>query len=163
MEQTLVRIMKLRLRLAACFLFLGPLLIFAAVKDPLFDEHADANKEIQVAVTQATRAHKNIVLDFGANWCEDCHVLDAQMEKPELARLIKANYVVVDIDVGRFDKNLDLAEKYHVPLKMGVPALAVLDSHGKLLYSQEHGEFEGARRMTFEDFSTFFEKWKPKK
>ncbi|HLY60255.1 MAG TPA: thioredoxin family protein [Terriglobia bacterium] len=155
--------MKLRLHLAACFVFLGPALIFAAYKDPLFDEKADANKEIQAAITQATRAHKNVVLDFGAKWCEDCHVLDAQMEKPELSRLIKANYVVVDIDVGRFDKNLDLAEKYHVPLKMGVPALAVLDSHGKLLYSQERGEFEGARRMKFEDFKAFFERCKPKK
>ena len=155
--------MKLPMRLMACFVFLGAVVLLAAFKDPLFDEKADANKQIQAAIAQATREGKNIILDFGANWCGDCHSLDAQMEKPELARLIKANYVVVEIDVGRFDKNLDLAEKYHVPLNKGVPALAVLDSHGKLLYSQEHGEFEGARRMKFEDFKTFFEQWKPKK
>lgn len=155
--------MKLRMRLVACLVFLGLVILSTAFKDPLFVEKADAGKQIQAAIAQATREGKNIILDFGANWCLDCHILDSQMEKPELARLIKADFVVVDIDVGKFDKNLDLAEKYHVPLKMGVPALAILDSHGKLLYSQEHGEFEGARRMTYEDFKTFFEQWRPKK
>jgi len=155
--------MKLCIRLTASLVFLGAVILLAAFKDPLFDEKADANKQVQAAIAQATREGKNIILDFGANWCGDCHFLDAQMEKPELAGLIKANYVVVDIDVGKFDKNLDLAEKYHVPLSKGIPALAVLDSHGKLLYSQEHGEFESARRMKFEDFKTFFEQWKPKK
>ena len=155
--------MKLPMRLAACLVFLSTVVVFAAFKDPLFDEKADAGKDIQAAIAQATRESKHVILDFGANWCLDCHILEAQMEKPELAPLIKANYVVVEIDVGRYDKNLDLAGKYHVPLDKGVPALAVLDSHGKLLYSQEHGEFEGARRMKFEDFKAFFEQWKPKK
>lgn len=155
--------MKVPMRLVTCLIFFGAVILSAAFKDPLFDEKANAGKEIQAAITQAPREGKNIILDFGANWCLDCHILDAQMEKAELARLIKANYVVVDIDVGRYDKNLDLAEKYHVPLNKGIPALAVLDSHGKLLYSQEHGEFEGARRMTYEDFKAFFEQWKPKK
>jgi len=35
------------------------------------------------------------------------------------------------------DANLEIAEKYGVPLHKGVPALAVLDEHGALLYSQK--------------------------
>jgi thiol:disulfide interchange protein len=163
MEKIQERIMRLLIRLLACIVFLSPVLVSPAFIDPLFDEKADANKEIQAAIVQATREGKNIILDFGANWCLDCQIIESQMEKPELARLIKANYVEVDIDVERLDKKLDLAGKYRVLLNKGVPALAVLDSHGKLLYSQEHYEFEGARRMTFEDFKAFFEKWKPKK
>jgi thiol:disulfide interchange protein len=134
-----------------------------ASSDIIFDEKADARKQVRAAIVRASHERKNVVLDFGANWCEDCHVLEAQMEKPELASLIGGNFIVVNLDVGRFDKNLDLARKYHVPLKKGVPALAVLDSHGKLLYSQEQGEFENARHMTFESIKAFFEQWKPKR
>ena len=133
-----------------------------AASETIYDEKADAHKLISAAITEAARSRKNIVLDFGANWCGDCHALDAEMRKPELASLIEKNYVVVHVDVGRFDKNLDLARKYGVPLKKGIPALAVLDPHGKLLYAQDQGQFEDARHLEYESFKAFFEQWKPK-
>ena len=133
-----------------------------AASETIYDEKADAHKLISAAVSEAARSRKNIVLDFGANWCGDCHALDAEMRKPELASLIEKNYVVVHVGVGRFDKNLDLARKYGVPLKKGIPALAVLDPHGKLLYAQDQGQFEDARHMEYESFKAFFEQWRPK-
>jgi thioredoxin 1 len=84
------------------------------------------------------------------------------MHQPGLASLIERNYVVVKIDVGRFDKNVALAEKYHVPLEHGIPALAVLDPHSTLLHAQEQGEFANARQMDSDAFKAFFEQWKPK-
>ncbi|MGH9430697.1 MAG: thioredoxin family protein [Terriglobia bacterium] len=128
----------------------------------LYDESADAHQLIAAALTQVAHSRKNIVLDFGANWCWDCHVLESKMEKPGLAPLVERNFVVVKINVGKFDKNLDLARKYHVPLKYGIPALAVLDSRGRLLYAQDHGQFEDARHMRSPAFKEFFEKWKPR-
>ncbi len=130
--------------------------------ESIYDEKADARKQIAESIKQASKEHKNILLDFGANWCGDCHALENQMRKPELAELIRGNYVVVNVDVGRFDKNLDIAEKYGVPLKKGIPALAVLDRQGKLLYVQDQGQFEDARHLSYEDIKAFFEQWKPK-
>ena len=46
------------------------------------------------------------------------------------------------MDIGEGDKNQDLMKEYEVPPERGIPAAAVLDSEGKLLYSQKHGEFE---------------------
>ena len=136
-----------------------------AASEPLYDEQADARKLIAAAIKMASKpgkAAKNIVLDFGANWCFDCHVLEEQMHKPDLASVIEKSFVIVKIDVGRYDKNLDLAEKYGVPLKQGIPALVVLDSRGKVLYVQDQGQFEDARHMSFESIKAFFEQWKPK-
>jgi thioredoxin len=130
--------------------------------EPIYDESVDAGQAIRAAVRQASRHHRHIILVFGANWCADCHALDRAMHRPELASLIERNYVVVKIDVGRFDKNVALAEKHHVPLEHGIPALAILDPHGKLLHAQEQGEFADARRMDSEAFQAFFEQWKPK-
>jgi len=85
------------------------------------------------------------------------------MHKDELAALIAKSYVIVEVDVGKYDKNLDLAEKYKIPVKNGIPALAVLDPHGSLLYAMDQGQFADARHMSYESIKAFFEQWRPKK
>jgi len=133
-----------------------------AADNPIYDESANAHQQVAAAIAEATKSGKNVVLDFGANWCGDCHALDAQMHSPDLAPMIEKNYVVVHVDVGRFTKNQDLAKKYNVPLNKGIPALAILDSHGNLLFSQSQGEFEDARHLGHAAFTQFFDRWKPK-
>jgi thioredoxin 1 len=121
----------------------------------------DAHGEIKQALTRAAREHKNVLIVFGANWCYDCHVLDLAFQRPDLAGVLQRNYEVVHIDVGQGDKNQDIMEQYQVPMKRGIPALAVLDGKGKLLYSQQGGEFEKARSLAPSDLMAFLEKWKP--
>jgi thiol:disulfide interchange protein len=98
---------------------------------------------------------------FGANWCYDCHVLDTAFHRSDLAPVLTANYEVVHVDIGRGEKNQDLMTKYEVPMKRGIPGLAVLDADGKLVYSQKNGEFEKARALTPDDFLAFLNQWKP--
>ncbi len=147
-------------RVLALFLLAG---VTRAADQPPYDEQADAGQQIATAIKEASKAQKNIVLVFGANWCGDCRALEAQMHKDELAALIATNYEVVKIDVGRFTKNRDLGEKYHMPLRHGIPALAVLDPGGRLLYAMDQGQFSDARSMSYESIKEFFVKWEPKK
>jgi len=134
-----------------------------AAEQPPYDEKADARQQIEAAIAEASKAQKNVILVFGANWCGDCRALDAQMHKDELAALIAANYEVVKVDVGRFNKNGDIGDKYHVPLRHGIPALAVLDPGGKLLFAMDQGQFSDARHMSYEGIREFFVKWEPKR
>ena len=127
----------------------------------VYDEKADAHHDLAAALATAPASHKNIVLVFGANWCADCRALDAQMHNPELASMIEQNFVLVKINVGRFDKNSDVCEQYAVPIKNGIPTVAVLDPHGKLLYAMDQGQFADARHMSYESIKAFFDKWKP--
>ena len=126
----------------------------------IYDETADAHADVRNALSTAAREHKRVILDFGGNWCGDCQILDIYFHQQPNDVLLNANYVLVDIDIGRYDHNTDLATQYDVPLKRGVPALAVLDSHGKLLFSQENKEFENMRNMKPEDVTAFLNKWK---
>jgi thioredoxin 1 len=128
---------------------------------PVYDEKADAHHDVAAAISSAENSKRNVVLIFGANWCPDCRALNTQMRKPALAALIAGNYVIVEIDLGRYTKNLDLAEQYHVPIKRGIPALAVLDSHGRLLYAMDQGQFADARSMSYESIEAFFKRWEP--
>ena len=152
--------LKAPIRFLLLFLLAG---VLFADDQPPYDEKADAHQLIAAAIAEASKAQKNIILVFGANWCGDCRALNMQMHKDELAALLAANYEVVKIDVGQFNKNKDIGAKYHVPLRHGIPALAVLDPSGNLLYAMDQGQFSNARNMSYESIRDFFVKWEPKK
>ena len=127
----------------------------------LYPPPEEAQSEISTALAAAAKQHKRVILVFGGNWCYDCHVLDTTFRSKEFAPIVNANYIVIHINVGNYDANLDLAEKYEIPLKKGVPSLAILDPDGKLLVSQKNGEFESTTRIGPEDVLEFLKKWKP--
>ena len=68
---------------------------------------------------------------------------------------------MVHVDIGEGNKNQALMKDFQVPMQKGIPALAVLESTGKLVVSQKNGEFENARAMTAEALLEFLNKWKP--
>ena len=76
---------------------------------------------------------------------------------------MKESFVLVHVDIGEGDKNLDLLKKYKTPLEKGVPAVAILGGDGSLLYSSGDGEFEAARRMMKKDLVAFLQGWKENK
>ena len=127
----------------------------------IYNERADARAEIKEALKKAVAEHKRVIVVFGANWCYDCHVLDTAFHRADLAPILAASYEVVHVYIGRGEKNQDLMMQYEVPMKRGIPGLAVLDADGKLIYSQKNGEFENARALAPEDFLAFLNKWKP--
>jgi len=66
------------------------------------------------------------------------------------------------VNVGNYDQNIDLAQKYQIPLKKGVPSIAILDPDGTLVFSQKQGEFESTVKLGPEDLLQFLKQWKPK-
>jgi thiol:disulfide interchange protein len=131
-----------------------------AVKKHLYSAEADPKADIAAALQQASLEHKRVILSFGGDWCGDCQVLDIYLHQSPNVDLFEKNFILVHIDIGHFDKNLDIPEKYNIPLKKGVPALAVLDSDGKLLYSQQDAEFGDMRYMYSNSVTDFLNKWK---
>lgn len=127
----------------------------------IYPPDADAHAEIKEALATAARVHKRVLLVFGASWCYDCHVLDLAFHRDDLASVVEKNYEVVHVDIGEGDKNQDLMKQYQVPMDKGIPAIAVLDTDGKLLYSQKNGEFEKARALDSATLLAFLNKWKP--
>jgi len=126
------------------------LLLFACASQaapPSYDEAADAKAQIRVALDEAAVAKVPVLVVFGANWCADCKVLDMAFKTGPSAPLIQKSFRVVKVDVGRFDKNVDVAESYGVPLKNGIPAVAVLSAQGKVVYATRAGELADARNM----------------
>ena len=126
----------------------------------IYPDPSQGAADIAAALKTAAADHKRVILDFGGNWCTDCYVLDFYFHDATNRPLLEADYVLVHVNIGRMDANLDIASLYQIPLNRGVPALAVLDSHGKLLYSQKSGEFEAMRGMQSSAVTAFLNSWK---
>jgi len=150
------------------FLYLPPLAIALTLSahasdQVIYPSPEQAKADLASGLKAAAAGHKNVILDFGGNWCGDCHVLDIYFHDPANKPLLDGNFVLIHINIGHMDENVDIAERYQIPLAKGVPALAVLDEHGKLLYSQRTGEFEAMRRMDISSVTSFLLQWKPAK
>lgn len=121
----------------------------AQAAGPLYPETSRAEADVKAALARAAKDGKRVLVDFGGNWCGDCKVLDINLRKPENAALLARKYELVHVNVG--DKgitdNFTIAERYGIQLKKGVPALAVLESDGRVVHAQRSGEFADMRSM----------------
>ncbi|HEX3847435.1 MAG TPA: thioredoxin family protein [Steroidobacteraceae bacterium] len=132
-----------------------------AAQPDIYPSSSRAHADLTAALAAAAASHKRVIVDFGGNWCTDCHVLDLYFHDAANRPLLDAGYVLVHVNIGRRDENLDIAARYRIPLGKGVPALALLDEHGKLLLSQKGGEFEDMRHMSSASVTEFLTHWKP--
>jgi|GEM_PF-180420 len=132
------------------------------VENQLYPPVAEAQADLDAAEKRAAASGRHVLVVFGANWCYDCHVLDAALASPEFAALT-APYERVEVNVGDLGQdNLELAKRMGVDISKGVPALAVLDAQGKVLVAQAQGEFQDARTLQADALKTFLQAWRPK-
>jgi thiol:disulfide interchange protein len=130
-------------------------------KRQIYVESADPKVSIATGLAQAKREHKRVLLAFGGDWCGDCQVLDIYFHQKENRDLLEKNFVLVHVWVPEsLDKNNDVGLKYGVPITKGVPALAVLDADGRVLYSQKTGQFNSMRNMDPGSVNAFLTRWK---
>ncbi|HEY4446832.1 MAG TPA: thioredoxin family protein [Steroidobacteraceae bacterium] len=140
-------------------LAIGAVAAHSAERD-IYPDPAQAKIDLAAALDAAAATHKRVILDFGGNWCPDCRVLDLYFHDSGNKPILEANYILVHVNIGRMNENVDIAERYRIPLRKGVPALAVLGEGGELLYSQRTGEFEAMRGMQSSAVTDFLLRWK---
>ena len=140
-------------------LFITALCAMAVHAAPMpYDEAADAKADIKQALSAAKSSQVPVLVIFGANWCKDCRALDQALSTGRNAELVKREFRVVKVDVGNFNKNLDVAEAYGNPIKKGIPAAVVLSPDNKVLYATRLGELADARNMSETGIYDFFKR-----
>jgi thioredoxin 1 len=145
--------MKVRLLLSIAAL---AVITGAAASPRPYDETADAKAEVAKAVAVSKSTRQPVLVIFGANWCEDCRVLDTTLKAGPNAELLSKEFIVVKVDVGNFDRNADLAAQYGNPIKSGIPAAVVLAPTNQVLYATRAGELSNARHMSEMGVLEFF-------
>jgi thioredoxin-related protein len=139
----------------------GDVLKPVTTKTDLYPANADAKKEIEDALKIAADQNKRVMLIFGGNWCYDCHVLDQALHEGDAGKIVREAFLLVHVDIGEGNKNLDLVTKYETTMDYGVPTVVLLNGSGHVIYSSSKGEFEAARKMMTKDLVGFLNHWKP--
>lgn len=137
---------------------------FAELQTPLpypYDESADANAVVAAAKARARREHKLLLIDLGGNWCADCRILAGTIDLPELKAFVDRHYVMVTVDVGQFDRNLQIPAHYGITTRLeGVPSLLVVNPRTDALVDKGHiSALEDARHMTPQALADWLAEW----
>jgi thiol-disulfide isomerase/thioredoxin len=124
-----------------------------------YDEKADAEADVAAALKRAKKAHKLTLIDFGGNWCADCRIFAGVIEQPDVKRWVDKHYEVVTVDVGRYNKNMQIPARYGVDKLKGVPSFLVVDGNGKLVNDGAFFALTDARHMTPQSIVDWLAQW----
>jgi hypothetical protein len=83
------------------------------------------------------------------------------MELPELQLYLTRHFVVAKVDIGRFDKNGEIAAHYGITGRLdGVPAILAIDPvHDRLLNRDKLFALADARHMTPQGLADWLAQW----
>lgn len=115
--------------------------------------HSDPPSDIAKALQECEKDGKRVLLNFGADWCVDCKVLEQIFRDSTVAKFLDDHFHVVRIDLGAYFesdkiKNADTAAKYGVGLETGIPALVLLDVHERVVRPRDLVSWRTARSFT---------------
>ncbi|MET0371943.1 MAG: thioredoxin family protein [Sphingobium sp.] len=125
-----------------------------------YDAAADADRQVALAKARAKAKGKKLLIDLGGNWCADCRILAGIFELPEVKAFLRRHYEVVTVDIGRMDKNQQIAAHYGVTKLKGVPALLIVDPKSDRLLNDGHlFALADARHMTPQALADWLALW----
>jgi thiol-disulfide isomerase/thioredoxin len=125
-----------------------------------YDEKANADAVVAAAFARAKKSHKLVLLDLGGNWCPDCVILANVMRLPAMKDFLAAHYEFAAVDVGRFDKNLQIPARFGYTKKLeGVPTVLVVTPDGKLVNDGHVFALSDARHMTPQSLAAYLAEW----
>lgn len=144
----------------------APQLAIASLKDlPVverapYDSAADAKAMVRAAFARARKNHKRVLIDLGGNWCPDCVVLANLMALPEMKPFLDAHFEIVKVDVGRFDKNLEIPARFGITTRLkGVPAVIIATPRGTLVNGADLYTLSDARSLSPQAIADWLAQW----
>jgi hypothetical protein len=129
----------------------------------VYNETADAKAQIATAIAAAEESDIRVLINWGANDDERSTKFTQVQRAPEIAtpRFFSDEYKLVYVDIGRFDKNMDVAAAYGAkPAAGALPYFTILDETGKVLANASAAEMAGDDPSTVDPkkFASFLAK-----
>src|SRR3982750_1632721 len=125
-----------------------------------YNEHANADAAVAAAFDRAKKSHKRVLIDLGGNWCVDCVVLANFVEQPAVKKFVASHYEWVAVDVGRFDRNLQIPARFGLTKRLtGVPTIILATPEGKQVNQNDVFALADARTMTPQAVADYLAKY----
>ena len=136
------------------FDFQGPDAVFDNTDLP-YDEADDAHAIVADGRQKAREEGKYLMITFGANWCMDCRTLYHNLKSDDVSQFTDGLFYFVNVDVGKFNNNRDIAVELGVDLKRGIPVAVFFNPAGEKIGTTNDGQLEPARFYTSKQILKF--------
>ena len=131
-------------------------------ENKIYNPEANVQEDIELAIKQAINKNKNVMLIIGGNWCPWCVRLHKFIDdNTSVDSLLTANYVVVDVNYSKENKNLVLLRKLKFPQRFGFPVIVILNQKGEQIHTQNTAYLEKEKSYSVKKLSEFFKNWSP--
>ncbi|MDA8696334.1 thioredoxin family protein [Gammaproteobacteria bacterium] len=114
-------------------------------------------EQINDFLDETLQQSKQPILIFGGNWCPDCRILDGTLQLPTIKKFMNKNYNIMHIDIGRYDKNMELISYFGIPKEKGVPRVLVFDKNKIIINKKSTKEWTTARDRRKQEVFDYFQ------
>ena len=126
----------------------------------IYDPARDPARDLTVAIADARRDGKRILLEIGGNWCGWCREFERFLRTDAtLTQELHCAFVVVRVNVSPENSNARFLSAY--PKVPGYPYLFVLDGAGTLLKAVDTDDFLRGESYDRARLLAFVRKWSP--
>lgn len=146
----------------AVFMICGMATISYAQKPTanIYNPEADAQADIDAAVTKAKKEGKHVFIQVGGNWCGWCikfhDLVDAT---PELKEYLNNHYETVLVNFSQENKNPEVLANLGYPGRFGFPVFVILDGNGQVLHIQNSAYLEEGQGHSVKKVMDFLKGW----
>ena len=124
-----------------------------------YDEKIIDSSELDKFINQSINNDKQPVVIFGGNWCPDCRILAGTLAMPTIKKFLQRYYRIIHIDIGRYDRNMELMDHLNIESKKGVPRVVILDLEKNIVNSSTSSEWTTARDRKQQEIYNYFQKF----
>ena len=124
-----------------------------------YDEKVVDSLQLDEFIDLSISRGKQPVVIFGGNWCPDCRILEGTLAMPTIKKFLQQHYQVMHIDIGRYDRNMDLMDHLNIESKKGVPRVVILDLEKNIMNSSTSSEWTTARDRKQQEIYNYFQKF----
>ena len=124
-----------------------------------YDEKVVDSLQLDEFIDLSISKGKQPVVIFGGNWCPDCRILEGTLSMPTIKKFLQQHYQVMHIDIGRYDRNMELMDHLNIESKKGVPRVVILDLEKNIVNSSTSSEWTTARDRKQQEIYNYFQKF----
>ena len=116
-----------------------------------------SESDIERFLDSSINKSKQPIIIFGGNWCPDCRILEGTLQLPTIKKYMIEHYEIMHVDVGRYDKNMNLISYFKIPKEEGVPRVLVFDINKNILNMESTKEWTTARDRKQQEIFNYFQ------
>ena len=124
-----------------------------------YDEKVVDSLQLDEFIDLSISRGKQPVVIFGGNWCPDCRILEGTLAMPTIKKFLQQHYQVMHIDIGRYDRNMELMDHLNIESKKGVPRVVILDLEKNIVNTSTSSEWTTARDRKQQEIYNYFQKF----